>query len=244
MVAVDWETGAVDWQSVRSTPGQVQVYVVDGVVVTVDQGDLRKIQTGVVTALPGTPVAPVTTVPAAFSCTAADPGASPVATPFSIGFGATVNATYRGLDPASGDALWANSIPGESFWQFQVENGLLVIISSRKAGTSGSSKLGYCFVDPDAGQISNVDPLHIISSRVLQLDDPVRSGGPPAALIDGEVVPISPELAEGVTGKVVLFDSSVEVELKDGWTWRAVYQDRIYYSLLDGDLVSIPIPDE
>jgi hypothetical protein len=157
-----------------------------------------------------------------------------------------VNATYRALDPASGGVLWTNSIPGESSWQFQVDNGLLVIISSREAGTSGSSKLGYCFVDTAAGQISDVNPLDVISSRVLQLDDPARSGPgrSPVVLIDGEALPISPEFAEGVTRTVVLFDSSIEDELEDSWTWRAVYQDRIYYSLLDGDLVSIPIPNE
>jgi hypothetical protein len=106
--------------------------------------------------------------------------------------------------------------------------------------------LGYCFVDTAAGQISDANPLDVISSRVLQLDDPARSGPgrSPVVLIDGEALPISPEFAEGVTGTVVLFDSSIEDELEDSWTWRAVYQDRIYYSLLDGDLVSIPIPNE
>jgi hypothetical protein len=105
--------------------------------------------------------------------------------------------------------------------------------------------LGYCFVDTDAGQISNVNPLDIIASPILQLEDLCRSaaGRSPAILIDGNVLPISPDFAEGVTGTVVAFDSSVDEEIKDGWTWRAVYQDRIYYSLLEGDLVSIPIPD-
>jgi hypothetical protein len=107
------------------------------------------------------------------------------------------------------------------------------------------SKLGDCFVDTVAGQISNVNPLDIIASPILQLEDLRRSaaGRSPDILIDGNGLPISPDFAEGVTGTVVVFDSSVEEEIKDGWTWRAVYQDRIYYSLLEGDLVSIPIPD-
>jgi hypothetical protein len=63
-------------------------------------------------------------------------------------------------------------------------------------------------------------------------------------VIDGYFLPIPPEHAEGLAGTVVVFDSAVDDALSDGFLWSEVYENRIYFSTIDGDLVSMPIPNE
>ncbi len=113
-------------------------------------------------------------------------------------------------------------------------------------GSTEPPEFAYCLVDADSGQISNFDPLDDVSAPILRIESSSYLGEDwrLGIVIDGYILPVPPEYAEGIAGTVVVFGSDVEDALKDGWFWQEAYENRIYYSTIDGDLVSIPIPDE
>ncbi|HET9660955.1 MAG TPA: hypothetical protein VFP05_11540, partial [Thermomicrobiales bacterium] len=73
-----------------------------------------------------------------------------------------------------------------------------------------------------------LDAIDIVSGplfQFVQLSDSPEPGGP-TILIDGYILPIPSEYAEGVTGTVVVLNSGVEDVLNDGFVWREVYENR------------------
>lgn len=246
VVAVDIETGTAKWWSLRSTPGQVQVYAIDGAVV-VDQGDLADISATIEadsqahrTGTPR-PVASPSPLSGIATCAGIESSASPAATPLPATALDGIVTTYRGLDSDSGAVRWSMALPAQSAPGVAIDDGLLYEVFANADWPTDPSQVALCSIDPSTGQSFEVDQLSDLGASPFLMT--VTSDGVQREIVgvefgDGAMFGGPAMLDPSVTGPTV----TIDLDASGGTRWLGIYDDAIYLSRLDGSLEKILIP--
>jgi hypothetical protein len=246
IVAVDLATGAGKWWSVRPVPGQVQIYAVDGTVVAVDVGDLdaidAQIDAGFEAARSGTPLPATPTESTTAACVGMASAATPNATPSPSTASGAVITTYKGLDTNTGEVRWSTMLPAQSVGQTALENGVIYEVIAVANWPAEQAQVAVCLIDPVTGQVRAIDNLDDLPGRVVLF----KRNSDPATwsigmfLENEQLITVPAAFDPAITGPVITLDET----FSNGWQWNEIYENGFYASMLNGDLVKIPIQAE